>query len=44
MNFTKAIMSLFALLMLVACAGTPDNSNDETRERAAKAYQEVDAE
>ena len=44
MNFKKNILSLFAALMLIACAGTPDNNNDETRARADKAYQEVDSE
>ena len=44
MDFKKIVLSLFAVLMLVACAGTPDNSNDETRARANEAYQEVDAE
>ena len=43
MDFKKVIMFLFALLMLVGCAGTQDNS-DETRARANEAYQEVDAE
>ena len=44
MDFKKVVLSLFAVLMLVACAGTPENNNDETRARAAEAYQEVDAE
>ncbi|WP_405338435.1 hypothetical protein [Fibrobacter sp.] len=44
MELKKIILSLFAALMLVACAGTPDNNNDETRAKADKAYQEVDAE
>ncbi len=44
MDYKKIILSLFAVLMLVACAGTPDNNNDETRAKADKAYQEVDAE
>lgn len=44
MNFKKIILSLFAVLMLVACAGTPDSNNDETRAHAKEAYQEVDAE
>lgn len=44
MDFKKIILSLFATLILVACAGTPENNNDETRARAHEAYQEVDAE
>ena len=47
MDFKKSILSLLfitATLMLMACAGTPENNNDETRARADKAYQEVDAE
>ena len=44
MDYKKIILSLFAVLMLVACAGTPDNNNDETRAKADQAYQEVDAE
>ncbi|WP_297698786.1 hypothetical protein [uncultured Fibrobacter sp.] len=42
MSFTKVVMSLFAVLMLVACAGTPENNNDETRANAKEAYQELD--
>lgn len=44
MDFKKIILSLFAVSVLVACAGTPENNNDETRAHAKEAYQEVDAE
>ena len=44
MDFKKIILPLFAALVLVACAGTPEKNNDETRAHADEAYQEVDAE